>query len=51
MKDLIKFCVDNQSIILALLLAISEALGANPNVKSNGVLSFILIQLKTYLKK
>lgn len=51
MSEVLKFCVDNQSLILGLLLAISEALGANPKVKSNGFLSFVLIQLKTYLKK
>lgn len=50
MKDLIKFCVDNQSIILALLLAVSEALGANPKVKSNGFLSFVILALRQKVK-
>lgn len=51
MKEVIKFCVENQAAILALLLAISESLGANPKVKANGFLSFVLIQLRTQLKK
>jgi len=47
MSEVLKFCVDNQSLILGLLLAISEALGANPKVKSNGFLSSLLILLKS----
>jgi hypothetical protein len=37
--------------VLSILLVISEALGANPRVKSNGFLSFVLLQLNTFLKK
>lgn len=41
----------NQALIATVAFAISEALGANPKVKSNGVLSFILIQAQSALKK
>lgn len=47
MNDFLKFCIDNQSLILALLFAASEAIGANPKVKSNGFLSALLIFLKS----
>lgn len=39
----------NVQLILGVLLAISEALGADPRVKANGILSFILIKVKEYL--
>jgi len=32
------------------LFAVSEALGANPKVKSNGILSLILLQVQGQLK-
>lgn len=41
----------NEGLIATLLLIISEAVGANPKVKSNGIISFLLIQLQTHLKK
>lgn len=41
----------NVQLILGILLAISEALGADPRVKSNGIISFILIQVRDFLKK
>lgn len=40
----------NEALIATVLFAISELLGANPNVKSNGIFSFILIQLQNKLK-
>lgn len=40
----------NLQLILAILLAVSEALGADPRVKSNGIISFIIIQLKVLLR-
>ena len=40
----------NSQLALAILLAISEALGADPRVKANGIISFILIQIKNFLK-
>lgn len=39
----------NVQLILAVLLAISEALGADSRVKANGILSFIIIQVKNFL--
>lgn len=50
MSALIAWSISNQALIATILFAISEALGANPNIKSNGILSFILIQLKKQLK-
>ena len=37
--------------VLSILLAISEGLGATPKVKSNGILSFVLLQANQALKK
>jgi hypothetical protein len=39
----------NVQLILGILLAISEALGADPRVKANGIVSFILIQVRNFL--
>ena len=50
MNEFLKFCVENQSLILGLLLAVSEALGANPKVKSNGILSFVILALRQKVK-
>ncbi len=40
----------NQALIATVLFAVSEALGANPKVKSNGILSLILLQAQAQLK-
>jgi len=40
----------NQALIATVLFAVSEALGANPKIKANGVLSLILIQAQNALK-
>ena len=40
----------NQALLATVLFAISEALGANPKVKSNGILSLIILQLQGQLK-
>jgi hypothetical protein len=40
----------NTHLILGALLAVSEVLGADPRIKANGILSFILIQAKNFLK-
>ena len=40
----------NLQLVFGILLAISEALGADPRVKANGILSFILLQAQKYLK-
>jgi len=39
----------NVQLILGILLAISEVLGADPRVKANGIVSFILLQVRNYL--
>lgn len=41
----------NQALLTTLALVISEYLGANPKVRANGILSFILIQVQKYLKE
>jgi hypothetical protein len=50
MSALIAWCIANQTLLLTLAFAISEALGANPKVKSNGILSLILLQAQQALK-
>jgi hypothetical protein len=36
----------NEAALATILLILSEFLGANPKVKSNGLVSFVLLQLK-----
>ncbi len=50
MSAVIAWCVANQALIATVLFAISEALGANPKVKANGILSLILLQVQNQLK-
>lgn len=50
MSAVIAWCLANQTLLLTLALAISEALGANPKVKSNGIVSLILLQVQAQLK-
>ena len=50
MSALVAWCFANQALIATVLFAVSEALGANPKVKSNGILSLILIQGQKVLK-
>ena len=40
----------NQALLATVLLAVSEALGANSKVKANGILSLIIIQGQKLLK-
>jgi hypothetical protein len=40
----------NQALIATVLFAVSEALGANPKIKANGIFSLILIQAQNALK-
>jgi hypothetical protein len=47
---IIAWATANQALIATVLFAVSEALGANPKVKANGVLSLILIQAQNALK-
>ena len=48
---LIAWVKANEVLIATVLFAISEALGANPKFKSNGILSFVLLQLQGKLKE
>jgi hypothetical protein len=47
---IIAWVTANQALIATVLFAVSEALGANPKVKANGILSLILIQAQNALK-
>jgi hypothetical protein len=40
----------NVQLALGILLAVSEALGADPRVKANGILSFLLLQAQNFIK-
>jgi hypothetical protein len=51
MSALIAWCLANQTLLLTLALAISEALGATPKVKSNGILSLVLLQAQKVLNE
>ena len=50
MSVVIAWALANQALIATVLFAVSEALGANPKVKSNGILSLILLQVQGQLK-
>lgn len=50
MSAIIAWCLANQALIATVLLAISEAMGANPKIKGNGILSLILMQVNAQLK-
>ena len=41
----------NQVLLATVLFAVSEVLGANPKVKSNGILSLILLKAEELLKE
>lgn len=41
----------NEAAIATILLVLSEFLGAIPKFKSNGILSFLLVQLQQQAKK
>ena len=47
---LIAWAKANEALIATILFAVSEALGANPKFKSNGILSLLIIQAQKYLK-
>lgn len=50
MSAIVAWCLANQALIATVLLAVSEALGANPKVKANGLLSLVLLQVQAQLK-
>lgn len=41
----------NEAAIATILLIVSEFLGANSKLKSNGLVSFVLLQVQSHLKK
>lgn len=41
----------NEAAIATILLVLSEFLGANNKLKSNGLVSFVLLQVQQHLKK
>jgi len=41
----------NEAALATILLIVSELMGANNKFKSNGILSFILLQVQEQLKK
>jgi len=51
MSVLFAWATANQVLIATTLFALSEAIGANSKVKSNGILSFLLIHANEFLKK
>jgi len=51
MSALVAWCLANQTLIATVLFAVSEALGANPKVKSNGLVSLLLLQAQKVLKE
>ena len=51
MSAIIAWCIANQALIATVLLAVSEAMGANPKIKSNGLLSLLLLQGQKVLKE
>ncbi len=50
MSILLAWAAANQALIATVLFAVSEALGANPKVKANGILSLIILQVQGQLK-
>lgn len=43
---LLAFYKANEAAILTILLILSEFLGANPKVKANGIVSFVVQQIR-----
>ncbi len=50
MSVAIAWVIANQALVATVLFAVSEALGANPKIKANGILSLIIIQAQNALK-
>ena len=40
----------NLELILGILLALSEVLGADPRIKANGLISFAIIQVRNFIQ-
>ena len=43
--------VANEATVATLLLVLSEFLGSIPQIKSNGMVSFVILQIQQHLKK
>jgi len=43
--------IANEAAVATILLVVSEFLGAVPQVKSNGLVSFVILKLQENLKK
>jgi len=50
MTALTAFFLANQTLIVTIAFAISEALGATPKIKANGLISLVLLQVQSILK-
>ncbi len=50
MSIAIAWLVANQALVATVLFAVSEALGAHPKIKANGILSLIILQVQGQLK-
>jgi hypothetical protein len=50
MSVAIAWVIANQALVATVLFAVSEALGVNPKIKANGILSLIIIQAQNALK-
>jgi len=47
---IVGFFKANPTLIVTILFALSEYLGANPKIKANGIVSLVLIQVQNALK-
>ena len=43
--------VANEATVATILLVVSELLGSIPQLKSNGIVSFVNLQIQAHLKK
>jgi hypothetical protein len=43
--------IANEAAVATILLVVSEFLGAVPRFKSNGLVSYVILQVQTHLKK
>lgn len=50
MSILLAWILANETLVVTVLLAISELLGANSKIKANGILSFLIIEAQKFLK-
>jgi hypothetical protein len=50
MTALTAFLLANKGLIATIVFLISEALGATPRIKANGILSLIILQVQAALK-